>query len=95
MLEVESPKVRESFATSVALRPRETNVRQTRQEAVTSQLYETVQGTEVHSIHGDLLLDQEIVWINEQYKRELDNHEISINLMKVFGGSFGVRYFDS
>jgi len=33
-------------------------------------------------MHWDLLLDQEIVWINEQHKRELANHEISINLVR-------------
>jgi len=33
-------------------------------------------------MHRDLLLDLEIVWINEQHKRELANHEISINLVR-------------
>jgi len=33
-------------------------------------------------MHQDLQLDPEIVLFNEQQKRELDNHEISINLMK-------------
>jgi len=33
-------------------------------------------------MHRDLLLDQEIVRINEQHKRELANHEITINLVR-------------
>jgi len=33
-------------------------------------------------MHRDLLLDQEIVRINKQHKRELANHEISINLVR-------------
>jgi len=33
-------------------------------------------------MHRDQLLDQEIVWINEQHKRELANYEISINLVR-------------
>ena len=33
-------------------------------------------------MHRDLLLDQEIVRINEQHKRELETHEISINLVR-------------
>jgi len=41
-----------------------------------------VQGTEAQSIHRDLLRDQEIVRPNEHHKRELDNHETSLNLMK-------------
>jgi len=41
-----------------------------------------VQGTEAQSIHRDVLLDQEIVRLNEHHKRELENHEISLNLMK-------------
>jgi len=41
-----------------------------------------MQGTGEQSMHRDLLLDQEIVRINEQGKRELENHEISINLVR-------------
>ena len=33
-------------------------------------------------MHWDILLDQEIVRINEQHKRELANHEISNNLLR-------------
>jgi len=33
-------------------------------------------------MHRDLLLNQEIVRINEQHKRELANHEMSINLVR-------------
>jgi len=33
-------------------------------------------------MHRDILLDQEIVWIKKQHKRELGNHEISINLVR-------------
>jgi len=82
ILDQESQKVQESFASTVAERLGETDDRQARHEAVTSQLHETVQGTEAQSIHRDLLLDQEIVRLNEQHKRELENHEISLNLMK-------------
>ena len=49
---------------------------------MTSQLHEVVQGTGEPSIHRDILLDQEIARINEQHKRELENYEMSINLMK-------------
>jgi len=82
ILDQESQKVQESFTSTVAERLGETDDRQARHEAVTSQLHETVQGTEPQSIHRDLLLDQEIVRLNEQHKRELENHEISLNLMK-------------
>jgi len=34
------------------------------------------------SMHRDTLLDQEIARINEQHKWELENHKMSINLMK-------------
>jgi len=57
----------------------ETEERQARHEAVTSDLHEAVQGHDAQSMHRDLLLDQEIVRINEQHKRELANHETSIN----------------
>jgi len=82
LLDLESQKVKESLATQVAKRLGETDERQTRHEAVTSQLHEMVQGTGEQSMHRDLLLDQEISQINEQHKRELQNHEMSINLMK-------------
>jgi len=78
----ESQKVQESFASTVAERLGETDDRQARHEAVTSQLHDTVQGTEAQSLHRDLLLDQEIILLNAQHKRELENHEISLNLMK-------------
>jgi len=39
-----------------------------------SHLHEAGQATGVQSMHRDLLLDQEIVRINEQDKRELANH---------------------
>jgi len=81
-LDLESQKVQESFATLVAERLGETDERQTRHEAVTSHLHKVVQGTGEPSMHRDLLLDQEIVWINEQHQRELANHEISINLVR-------------
>jgi len=45
LLDLESQKVQESFATQVAERRGETDERQTRREAVTSQLHEAVQGT--------------------------------------------------
>jgi len=41
-----------------------------------------VPGTGQQSRHRDLLLDQEIVRINEQHKPELENHEMSINLLR-------------
>jgi len=33
-------------------------------------------------MHGDVLLDSEIVRINEQHKREMENHQMSINLVR-------------
>jgi len=82
LLDLESQKVQESFAIQVAERQWETDERQARHEGVTSHLEETVQGTGEQSMHRDLLVDQEIVRINEQHKRELENHEISINLVR-------------
>jgi len=82
LLDLESQKVQESFATKVGERLRETDKRQARYEAVTSHRREVVQGTGEQSIQRDLLLDQEIVRINEQHKRELANHVISINLVR-------------
>ena len=79
---MESQKIQETFATQVAERLGETDERQTRHEAGTSHLHEAVQGTSEQSMHQDLLLDQEIVRINEQHKRELETHEISINLVR-------------
>jgi len=81
-LDLESQKVQESFATQVAEPLGETDKRQTRHEAVTSHLHEAVQGTGEQSMHRDLLLDQEIGRINEQHKREMENHEMSINLIR-------------
>jgi len=60
----------------------ETDKRQARHEVVTSQLHEAVQGTDKQFMHRDVLLDQEIVRINEQHRQELENHEISINLLR-------------
>jgi len=82
LLDLESQKVQESFATQVAERLGETDERQTRHEAVTSHLNEAVQGTGEQSMHRDLLLDQEMVRINEQHKRALAAHEISLNLVR-------------
>jgi len=82
LLDSESQKVQESFGTQAAERLGETDERQARHEAVTFHLHEAGQGTGKHSMHGDLLLDQEIVRINEQHKRELDNHEMSIDLVR-------------
>jgi len=82
ILDQESQKVPESFASTVAERLGETNDREARHEAIPSQLHDTVQRTEVQSIPRDLLLDQEIIQLNEQHKKELQNHEISLNLMK-------------
>ena len=82
LLDLESQKVQESFASQVAKRLGERDERQTRHEAVTSHLHEAVQGTGEQSMRRDLLLDQEIVRINEQHKRELANHEMSINLVR-------------
>jgi len=82
LLDLESQKIQESFATQVAERLSETDERQTRHEAVTSHLHEAVQGTSEQSMHRDLLLDQEIVRINEQHKRELQTHKISMNLVR-------------
>jgi len=82
LLDLESQKVQESFATQVAERLGETDERQIRHEAVTSHLHEAVQGTGEQSMHWDLLLDQEIVRINEQHKGEMETHKISINLVR-------------
>jgi len=82
LLDLVSQKVQETFATQVAERLGETDERQTTHEAVTSQLHEVVQGTGEQSMHQDILLDQEIAQINEQHNRELENHQMSINLMK-------------
>jgi len=82
LFDSESQKVQESLPTQVAERLGETDERQTRHEAVTSHLHEAVQGTGEQSMHRDILLDQEIVRINEQQKRELANHEMSINLVR-------------
>jgi len=82
LLDMESQKVQESFVTQVAARLGETDERQTRHEALSSHLHEAVQGTGEQSMHRDLLLDQEIVRINEQHKRQLAAHEISLNLVR-------------
>ena len=82
LLHFESQMVQESLATQVVERLGETDERQTRHEAVTSHLHEAVQGTGEQSLHRDLLLDQGIVRINEQHKRELENHKMSINLVR-------------
>jgi len=41
-----------------------------------------VQGTGEQSRHRDLLIDQDIVRIKAQHKRELENHEMSIILVR-------------
>jgi len=82
LLDLECQKVQASFAIQVSERLGETDERQTRHEAVTSHLHEAGQGTGEQSMHQDLLLDQEIVRINEQHKLELENHEMSINLVR-------------
>jgi len=64
ILDQEYKKVEESFASTLAERLGETDESQARHEAVTSQLHETVQGTEAQSRHRDLLIDQEIVRLN-------------------------------
>jgi len=81
-LNMESQKVQASFGTQVAERLGEPDLRQTRDEAVTSHLHEAVQVTGEQSMHRDLLLDQPMVRINEQHKGERANHEISINLLR-------------
>jgi len=82
LFDLESQKVQENFATQVGERLGETDERQTRHEAVTSHLHEAVQGTGEQSMHRDILLDQEIVRINEQHKRELENYEMSIDQVR-------------
>ena len=82
ILDLESQQVQETIATQVTEWLGETDERQARHEAVTSQLHEAVQGTDELSMWQDLLLDQEIVWINEQHKQELEKHEVSINFMR-------------
>jgi len=81
LLDLESQKVNESFATHSTERVGETEERQARHEAVTSQLDKAVHGTDEQSMQWDLLLDRQMVRINEQHKRKLENYEISINLV--------------
>jgi len=82
LLDLESQKVQESFTTQVCERLGETDEREARHEVVTSNLHEAVQGTGEQCMHRDLQIDQEIVPINEQHKRELAAHKISINLVR-------------
>jgi len=82
LLDLESHKVQESFATQVAEQRGETDEPQARHEAVPSQLHEAVQGMGEQSMDRDLLLDQEIAQINEQHKPEVENHERSIKLVR-------------
>jgi len=82
LLDLEAQRVQESFPTQVAERLGETDERQARHEVVTSHLHEAVQGTGEQSMHRDLLLDQEIVRINKQHKRELAAPGISITLVR-------------
>jgi len=63
LLDLESQKVQENFATQVAERLGETDERQTRHAPVTSHLHEAGRGTGEQSMHRDILLDQEIVRI--------------------------------
>ena len=65
ILNQESHKVQESFASTGAERLGITDDRQSRHEPVTSQLHETVQGTEAQLLDQDLLRDQEILRLNE------------------------------
>ena len=81
ILDQESLKVQESLASTVAERLGETGDRQARHKAVTSQLHKTVQGTEAQSSYRDLLPDKDIIRLNRQHQWELENHEISLNLM--------------
>jgi len=80
--DLELHKVEEQFAVQVGARLEGIQGRHARHEAVTSQLHKVVHGTDEQSIHQDFMLDREIVRVNEQHKRELEIHEISINLMK-------------
>jgi len=82
ILDLESQKVQERFAAQVGEWQGDTEDRQASHEAVTSKLNEAVHGTDEQSMHRDLLLAREIIWLNQQHKRELENHEISINHMK-------------
>jgi len=82
ILDLGSQNVQEMFAARVAERLGETDDRQAKHKAVTSQLYEMVQGTEVQSLHRDLMLDKEIVRLNQQYKWEIKHHQISSNLLR-------------
>jgi len=50
-LDFEAQKVQESFATQVTKRLGETDERQARHEAVTSQVHKTVQGTKEQSMY--------------------------------------------
>lgn len=81
-MDLEFQKVQGSFATQVAQRVGEKDEQPARHKGVTSRLHEAVQGSDEQSMHRDRLLDQEIVRINKHYKPELENHEISINLMR-------------
>jgi len=81
-LDLESEKIKESFGSQVAGRLGNTDERQATDEAVTSQLHDAVQPTDEQSMNRDLLLDQEIVRINEQNKREWENQERSLNLIR-------------
>jgi len=81
-VDLESQKIKESFATQVAGRLGVTDERHASDEAVTSQLHEAVQRTDKQSMNRDLLLHQEIVRINEQNKRELENQDRSLNVMR-------------
>ena len=78
LLDLESHKVEQQFAAQVAARLEGTEGRHARQESVTSQLHNAVHGTDEQSIHEDFMLDREIVRVNEQHKRELELHEISM-----------------
>ena len=80
--DLELRKVEEQFAAQVGARLEGIQGRHAKHEAVTSQLHKAVHGTDEQSIHQDFMLDREIVRVNEQHKRELEIHEISINLMK-------------
>jgi len=82
ILDPESQKVQESFASTVTARLGETDERQARHEVVTPLLHETVEGIKALSMHQDLVLEPEVIQLNEQHKWELGNREISLNLIK-------------
>ena len=82
ILEEESQNIHERFASHVAERLVETEVRQARHESVTTQLHEAVQGTSDLSEHRYQLLDQKILPLIEQNQLEHKQHEKNTNPVK-------------